>query len=185
MKNKLSRKNIIAAAIMVFCAASVGTVYANEAADKDMMSGLVAAIAQKFNLNQTDLQAVFDQQRGQWQEKRQEKVKQMETAREQKFADYLAKLVSEGKITQTQANAINAKRAELAAKVDAQATQDKSDFRNMTADERKAAMEAKKAQTQAEREALKQWASANSIPEQWVCCRIGFEAKFSDFARAK
>jgi len=168
MKKKLSRKNIIAAAIMVFCAASVGTVYAGETADKGMMSGLVAAIAQKFNLNQTEVQAVFDQQRGQWQEKRQEKAEQMKNEREQKFADYLAKLVSEGKITQTQANAISAKRAELAAKIPAQATQDKSDFRNMTADERKAAMEAKKAETQAEREALKQWASDNSIPEEYV-----------------
>lgn len=171
MKKKLNRKNIVAAAIMIFCAASAGagTVYADEGVGKgNPMSGLAGAIAQKFNLNQAEVQAVFDQQRGQWQEKRQEKAKQMEAAREQKFADYLAKLVGEGKIKPTQAEAIKAKRAELEAKIASQAIAEKSNFKNMTAEERKEAMETRKTKLEADREALKQWANANGIPEQYV-----------------
>lgn len=169
MKNKLGRKNIVVAAIMIFCAASVGVVYADEAAGRgNPMSGLAAAIAQKFNLSQEQVQAVLDEQRDQWQEQRQKKAEQAKTAREQKFADYLAKLLSEGKMTQAQANAIAAKRAELVAKIVAPTTQDRSDFRNMTAEQRKAAMETRKMQMEAEREAIKQWASANNIPDEYI-----------------
>jgi len=165
---KLQRKQIVAAAVMVFCAAcaGVGAVYANDS----VMRGkdIAAAIAQKFNLDEVQVQAVFDQQRGQWQEQRQNKAEEMKVNRQQKFADNLAKLVSEGKIIQAQANAINAKRAELEAKIVASANAAKPDLRNMTADERKAAMEARKAQMEDEREALKQWASVNGIPEEYV-----------------
>lgn len=164
----MQRKQIVAAAIMVFCAAcaGAGAVYANESAMKG--GGIAQAIAQKFNLDEAQVQAMFDQQRGQWQEERQNKAAEMKVNREQKFADNLVKLVSEGKITQAQANAINVKRAELEAKIVASANAAKPDFKNMTADERKAAMEARKAQMEAEREALKQWASANGIPEEYV-----------------
>ena len=168
MKSKLSRKNIVVAAIMIFCAATVagvGAVYADEIVGKgNPMSGLVSAIAQKFNLNEADVQAVFDQQREQMQAQREQNRGQMETKRQERFEARLGELVSSGKLTQSQANAIKDKKAELEAQMEAT----KPDFKNMTQEERKTAMKEQKTKMEVERVALKQWASNNGIAEEYL-----------------
>jgi hypothetical protein len=105
------------------------------------MSSLVSAVAKKFNLKQSDVQAVFDANRT-----------QMEAQRETKVKDQVAQLVKDGKLTQAQADLINAKRAELQKQHDANRTS----MDSKTDTERKAAMDA-------ERTALDKWFSDNNI----------------------
>lgn len=64
----------------------------NKSERPNPLSGLVTAIAQKFNLSPSDVQAVVDQQR---------------------FTDLLAKAVKDNKLTQAQADLITAKQAEV------------------------------------------------------------------------
>lgn len=112
----------------------------------DPMSSLVDKIATKFNLNKTEVQQVFDQQKTEMQAQRETQVK----------AD-VAKLVTDGKITQAQADLINAKRAELEKQRDA----DKASFESMSDADRKTAMDKKKAELEA-------WAKQNNIDSQYL-----------------
>lgn len=105
------------------------------------MSSLVNAIASKFNLKTADVQAVFDAQHAQKEA--------------QETADVKAKvsqLVSDGKLTQTQATALLAKRAELQQQRDA----NRSTMHSMTDAERKAAIDKEKT-------ALDTWFSEQGI----------------------
>lgn len=100
------KKVIIASSIAALGVTGLagGAVFAtaNSTSGTDPMSGLVSAIATKFNLKKDNVQKVFDEQRT-----------QMETQREQEVKDQVAQLVKDGKLTQAQADKINAKRAEL------------------------------------------------------------------------
>ncbi len=110
------------------------------------MANLVTAIAQKFNLNQTDVQKIFDEQRTQMDQ-------QMETRRAEELKTRLTQAVKDGKLTQAQADLITAKQTELKAFHDS--------LKGKTPEECKAAMEAKKTE-------LQQWAKANNIPEEFA-----------------
>ncbi|HEX3095803.1 MAG TPA: hypothetical protein VHQ20_01650 [Patescibacteria group bacterium] len=116
------------------------------------VSNLVNAIAQKFNLNTADVQKVFDDNRA-----------QMEAQHQQMFADRLSAAVTAGTITQDQADKITAKMKELQAKRDA----DKANFANMTQAQRQAQM-------QQDQTDLKQWATDNNIPQQFIPMGGGF-----------
>lgn len=105
------------------------------------MSGLVSAIAKKFNLKESDVQSVFDANRAEMKAKRDNEVK-----------TELATLVKDGKLTQAQADAITAKRAELQKIREA----NRASMDSKTDAERKAAMDA-------ERTALDKWFSDNGI----------------------
>jgi hypothetical protein len=167
---KISRKQMVAAAIMIFCAACAGfgAVYADETTGKNNpMSGLVSAIASKFNLNQADVQAVFDEQKSKMKADRQVKMAEMETKRRAEFVTRLSGLVTAGKLTQAQADAIKAKRTELQAQREADKPGMES-MKNMTEAERQTAMEARKTKMEAERTALKQWAADNGISEEYI-----------------
>lgn len=110
------------------------------------MSSLVDAISTKFNLNKTDVQKVFDEQRTKMQAERETEVK----------AD-VAQLVTDGKITQAQADKINAKRAELQKAHDAEeATED-----SKTREDRKTEMDAKRTE-------LETWAKDNGISTDYL-----------------
>lgn len=108
------------------------------------MSSLVDAIASKFNLNKSDVQAVFDAQRT-----------QMQAEREAQIKEEVAQLVTDGKITQAQADKINAKRAELQKKREANKDSTK------TREEMKTEMDAKKTE-------LEQWAKDNGISTDYL-----------------
>lgn len=117
---------------------------------RNPMSAFVSAIASKFNLNATDVQTVVD-----------EVVKtqhaEMGVKFQTDFSSRLAQAVTNGKLTQAQADLITAKSAELKASMEA----DRTANQTLTQEERKAKMEAKQT-------SLKKWATANGIPEQYL-----------------
>jgi len=109
-------------------------------------NGLVDKIAQKFSLNKDDVKAVFDEEHAQTKAEHQK-------AEEQR----LDQAVTNGKITAAQKDKILAKRAELKAEMEA----NKDSLKDKTPAERKAAMDAKKAE-------IEKWATENDIPAQYL-----------------
>jgi len=105
------------------------------------MSSLVSKIAQRFNLNESEVQAVFDEHHNEMHEQMQSN-----------FEDRLSQLVLEGKITEAQKAAIVAKMEELHANKEAWI----SDFENLTPEERRAKMLEKRAELEA-------WAAEQGI----------------------
>lgn len=141
---------VVAAVSLCIVGATIGAASAaTDAVKTDPMSGLVAAVASKFNLNTTDVQAVFDEQKAKMNVER-------ATGRQQRFADRLTKAVADGKLTQAQADLITAKKSELEAA--------RASLETKTPAERRAAMEAQAT-------ALKQWAADNNIPDGYLSCQ--------------
>ncbi len=138
----------IAAAVGVTGLAGIATVSAatDSSTGSDHMSSLVSAIASKFNLDKTKVQAVFDEQHTKMQAERETQVK----------AD-VAQLVKDGKLTQAQADAINAKRAELTKEREANRAADRSASR----DQMKTKMDAKRTE-------LETWAKEQGIDTQYL-----------------
>lgn len=89
--------------------------HAQTNADDSTGSSLVDALAKKFNLDKTKVQAVFDEQRS-----------AMEQQRETELNEEIAQLVKDGKLTQEQADKLKAKRAELQKAREAQRNADDS-----------------------------------------------------------
>ncbi|MBP9852963.1 MAG: hypothetical protein QG629_141 [Patescibacteria group bacterium] len=77
-------------------------------AKTDPMSNLVDALVKKFNLKKADVQAVFDEQHT-----------AMQAERETQTKTEVAQLVKDSKLTQAQADKINAKRAEIQKEMEA------------------------------------------------------------------
>lgn len=149
------KKVIIASSIAALGVTGLagGAVFAtaNNTSGTDPMSGLVSAIATKFNLKKDDVQKVFDEQRT-----------QMETQREQEVKDQVAQLVKDGKLTQAQADKINAKRAELVKEREANRTSEQ----NLTDAQRKTKMEERKTM-------LDTWLKDNNIDSQYAYLLMG------------
>jgi hypothetical protein len=112
----------------------------------DPFSNLVSLISQRFNLSQSDVQKVFDEQRTQMEAEH-------ETRRSEELATRLAAAVKARTITQAQSDLIKAKQTELKAFHES--------LKGKTKEECEAAMKAKA-------EELKAWATANNIPEQFA-----------------
>lgn len=119
---------------------------------------MIQKIADKFGLNKTDVQAVFDQDRT-----------DRKADMEKKFQTDLDQAVKDGKITDSQKQLIISKRTELqdARKKGMQNMQGKS------ADEIKAAMEANKSTMESERTALEAWAKQNGIDMKYLMGGFG------------
>jgi hypothetical protein len=140
----MKRKQKIALGVMVAAISAVtflgvGMASANESGDN-----LVAKIASKFNLNQTEVQAVFD-------EFHTEERANMETKR----SDDLQAKVDAGTITAEQKTLIENKLKEMDAEREANKDQ------SLTREEMQAKM-------QTSREALKTWATENGIDESLI-----------------
>lgn len=116
--------------------------------DHHPMKDLVTAIATKFNVSEASVQEVFDTQRA---------VRQAE--RVENHATRLAKAVTDGKLTQAQADAITAKALEEKTFFDG--------LEDATKEERRAAVKTNG-------EELKAWATLNAIPKQFIP-HAGFE----------
>ena len=108
--------------------------------------GLIQKIADKFHLNKSDVQAVFDEDRSTREAERQKKVEAE-----------LTQAVKDGKITEAQKQLLLDKQKALQTEREA----NKDDMQSKTQDERKAAMDAKKAE-------LEKWASDNGIPTEYL-----------------
>lgn len=147
MKKQLAIAGIVAG---IATAGVTGVGIANAATTSttstNPMSSLVDAIASKFNLNKSDVQAVFDAQRT-----------QMQAEREAQIKEEVAQLVSDGKITQAQADKINAKRAEIQKEREA----NKDTATTNTREEMKTEMDAKRTE-------LEKWAKDNGISTDYL-----------------
>lgn len=144
---------LAAAGALALTLAPIGFTVASDdttAAHQNPMNGLAAAIAQKFNLNQADVQKVFDDQRAQMQT-------QMKTRGAEMEKTMLAKAVTDGKLTQAQAELITAKKAEL----EANAASFKASLSGKTKAEVQAAMKT-------QMDSIKSWATTNNIPVQYL-----------------
>lgn len=151
MKKQLA---IIGAVAAVSTAGLAGAAIANAAtttSGTNPMSSLVDAIASKFKLNKTDVQAVFDEQHA-----------KMEADRETEVKAEVAQLVTDGTLTQAKADAINAKRAELQKERDANRAADQ----NLTQDQRRANMDERRA-------ALNAWLKEQGIDQKYAYLLMG------------
>ena len=136
----------LATAVGVTGITGVGIASAATSTDQDSNTSLVDAIAHKFNLKTADVQSVFDEQRD-----------QQEAAGDAEVAEELKQLVSDGKLTQAQADKLVAKRAEIEKEREAM----RGEMSDKTHDEMKATMDAKRAE-------LEQWATDNDIDTEYL-----------------
>jgi hypothetical protein len=126
-------------------AVGIGTTFAAQNATESPekgRSGLISWLAEKFNLETTDVQAIFDEFRDQKQVNFQ--------ARYEAFLD---QAVLDGELTQEQADSILGKHTEI--------KNFREGLRGQTPEEIQSAMES-------EREDLKQWAADNNVPERFL-----------------
>lgn len=150
---KISKKSkMIAATAFVLGVTAMGAGVANadtvtasaaNTAKTQHITSLVAAIATKFNLNSSDVQAIVEQVMS-------EERAKMETAHEAQATTRLNQAVTDGKLTQAQVALITAKQAETKAFHDSLKGKSEADVQ--------AAMKAYMT-------SLKQWATDNKIPE--------------------
>jgi polyhydroxyalkanoate synthesis regulator phasin len=135
------RKKLIIAVSAIAAAGIIGAStlgIASAATSNNSGQSIVDKIAQKFNLNKTDVQKVFDENRQEHQ-----------AARQQKQADKIAQAVKDGKITQAQADQLTAKLTELQTFRDS--------LKGKAPAEQRAAMQTKMTE-------LHQWLVDNKIP---------------------
>lgn len=154
----LKKALIIALIVTLLTGAAVfglGEVYAQNTANQQLPT-LVQMIAQKFGLNQNDVQSVFDQYR-----------QERQTKMEANFEAKLDQLVKDGKITDAQKLLIIAKHKELLSQRGA----DKANFKNMTPTQRKDAI-------RQERQELQAWANQNGINLQYLFGGTGIRGGF-------
>jgi hypothetical protein len=146
-------KILIAAGVVGISAAGIGAAQAatTSASKPNFMGNIVSAIAQKFNLNASDVQQVVDQQRAQNQA-------QMEAQRKAEFTTRINQAVTDGKLTQDQANKITAEAASIKSQIDA--------LSRKTGQDRKTAMAAIM-------KSVQQWAKDNNIPRQYLMFGFG------------
>lgn len=152
MKKGLMTAGIITAVSVVgITGASIASAATNAETKANPVSSLVDAVASKFNLNRADVQSVFDEQHT-----------KMQAAREQAIQDKVAQLVTDGTLTQAQADAINAKRAELQKEREADRTGDQT----KTDAERKTEMESRKT-------TLNTWLKENGLSADYSYLLMG------------
>ena len=147
MKKSLATVGVTAA-VALTSIAGIGVAHAdtsNSSSSSGPMSSLATAIAKKFNLKTADVQAVFDEQH-----------KSMEETRTAEVKSKLTQLVSDGELTQSQADAILTKRAELQQQREA----NRDSMRDKTMVEHKASMDAT-------RTSLSKWLDDNDIPSDY------------------
>lgn len=138
----MKKKTIITAGVIAAFGLAILTssaVYAQ--GNNQGMTTIVQRIAKKFNLNESDVQAVFDAERD-------ERMAEMN----KKFEDRLSSLVSSGKLTEDQKQKVLAKKKEL----EASRKSDFENFKNMTDEERKAEIDKRRTE-------LESWAKENGI----------------------
>ena len=148
IKNKLKQGLLVSGAILGVGAASFGTIglaHAATSIDTNPEQSIVEKLASKFGLNQDEVQSVFDESRS-----------EREAEHEARIAEELAELVSEGKLTEEQVEALKTKSAEIKSEREA----DKDSMKDKTEDERKSIMESKRTE-------LDQWLSDNGIDEEY------------------
>lgn len=140
----LSKKIIVPVLIVALAGATVfGIAKVNAQSTTQPYQGLVQAIAQKFNLNQSEVQSVVDQYRQQQHASRQQQ-------QQDRLKTKLSTLTQQGKITATQEQAILAEFAKL------QSEYNFTNMGNLTRTQRQQ-------EFQKHQQELKSWASSQGI----------------------
>ncbi len=160
----ITKKSVVTAAIVATLgmgAFGATTVFAasDSSVGHNPMQKIVTALATKFHLNEKDVQAVFDEQRGAMRENHQENAK-----------DHLAQAVTDGKLTQAQADAITTN-------MESQKTFFES-LKNMSAADRDTAI-AENMKTQ------KAWAEAQGLPKAFMPFEKGDRPGFAGGVHGK
>lgn len=147
-------KKLILPAFVIVTAAGILTLSVSKvnAQTNDPMLGLVQTIAKKFNLDQVQVQNVVNQYRVQT---RQGRSKDLTKSRE----DRLAQMVKDGKITESQKQAIIAELAAVKAKHNPES-------KDLTPAERKAQMEDEQVE-------IKAWAQSQGIDLKLIMPQAG------------
>lgn len=145
---KMQKIALTAAAFVGMATLGAGALYAAEDTRGEIrpMSHLVTAISQRFNLNEADVQMVFDEEHIKMREEMAGKMAEKQQER-------LSDAVSKGKLTQSQADAIIAKQKEMAVLFES--------LEGKSMEEVRTVMEAHK-------EATQQWAEENNIPQEYL-----------------
>jgi len=152
----MSKKYFLYAIVLSLVLTSIGVAaYASQTQETGFMNGngIVARIAQKFNLSESDVQSVFSQHNT-----------EMKANFQQKVEDKLTQAVTDGKLTQAQMDLILAKKAELQAQMP-------------TINHSPADREVRQAEAKARQDALKQWTTDNGIPEKYLSLICGMNGK--------
>ncbi len=116
------------------------------------MDSIIQKLAQRFNLNESDVKAVFDEQHA-----------EMETQMQAHMEDELSQAVADGRLTEEQKQKIIAKRAELKA-----SHEDKFVVFKEGEKPSEEEMTALKSQHDQEMAELKQWAQDNNVPFEYL-----------------
>ena len=144
--NKKTFITVAAVSVLSGGVVAATTAFAQTTQTGQNSPSLVQQIANKFHLNVTDVQSVFDQNR----------QKRVDT-RETNYETYLSKLVKDGKINQEQEQLILEKHKELVSQMQSNV----KNFKTMTPAERQAQMQTTK-------QDLQNWAKQNNIPLQYL-----------------
>jgi len=147
----MKKQIIISAIVLVVVGGRLLTSQALAADKAHDFDTLVQKISDTFHLNKDDVQNVVTKHRSDHMAKRQSN-----------YEDLLSQAVKEGKLTDVQKSLILVKRKELADEVKSK----KDTLKNMTPEERKAAM-------QKQKQALKDWAKQNNIDLTWLMPGFG------------
>ena len=142
----------IAVAVLVASTFTATSAFAqsNTTTEASPMTSLAQKIAEKFGLNQDEVQTVIN-----------EVHEEHRTEIKAKVAERLSQLVTDGKITEAQKQLILDKQEELASN-----RQEKMEsIKNMTDEERKAAFEK-------EKEEVKAWADENGIDLKYLMFHV-------------
>lgn len=144
---------VIALAVLGLGVLDVGLASADE--NNNPQTTIVQKIAEKFDLNQEEVQQVFDEVRSEHHAEREADMKAKEEER-------LSQLVADGKITEEQKSLIQQKHEELRAERGAH----RDSFKDLSQEERQAQMEQRKSE-------LESWANKNGIDATYLMPEFG------------
>lgn len=151
LSNISKKSKMIAATAFVLGATAIGggiVVSAAESTDdKKPMGELVSTIAKKFGLNASEVQTVVDEVMKTEREER-------EARQQEEFTKRIEEAISDGKLTQVQADLIVKKAEEMRTERE----NNRDNHKDLTQEERKKEMESKRAE-------LDKWAEDNNISE--------------------
>ncbi len=151
----LSKKILVVAGVVIVAGATVfGVSQAHaQSSTTNPLSGLVQMIAQKFNLNQGQVQSAVDQY---WQQHRQQMLQNAQL----RIKTRLDQAVQQGKLTAAQEQAILNELAQVRSKYTSQS------FQNMTPTQRRQAI-------QSEVNELRSWAQSQGINPSYLMIHLG------------
>lgn len=126
----------------------------------EKQASIIERIASKFNLDKSDVQKVFEEERSERQKLMREN-----------FEKRLDEAVDKGELTEAQKKLITEKRAEMEKQIETRRDemgQNRKNLSSLTEAERRTEMEKRQAEMKKQREDLEAWAKENSIDKKYL-----------------